>query len=82
VGKFLNWPLQDGTLLGKATKDNILKDAESYRKKAEGNKRNERFLMAVASKLARDQRVEEVFTDDELARLMTRADREGRASAG
>lgn len=68
--RFLHWPMMDGTLLGDATKTHLLKDAERYKANADGNLRNMKFLSLVAERLEDKQKVKEVFTDEELAKIM------------
>ncbi len=70
---FLDWPMSNGVRLAKADRELVSNDAEQYRKLAEGNGRNSRFLSMVLGKLKPGQVVEEVFSEEELSRLMDRA---------
>ncbi len=73
IGKFLNWPLMNGTPLKDSTKDMILHDAARYRKNARGNMRSARFLEMVAERLRDGQKVGGALTDRQLATLMDKA---------
>ncbi len=57
----LDWPLMDGTPLGKATRDQILRDADRYSALAGANARNARFLAGVARRLDGTQTAEQVW---------------------
>ena len=73
---FLDWPMMDGTKLGKADREHCLSDATRYHLNARGNLRNARFLEKVAGKLRPGQAVEDVLDDRRLAALMKKAARE------
>lgn len=72
-GSYLKWPLWDGTFLGKATRDLVLKNAERYQSQALGNFHKAQFLRRVAEGLEDGQKVSDVYTDEELATLYREA---------
>ncbi len=71
--RFLSWPMMDGSFIKDASRTHLLEDAERYRKNAEGNLRNVRFLSLVAEGLEGDQKVSEIYTSEMLERLMKKA---------
>ena len=67
---FSDWPLMDGvTRLAKATREQLLDDAERYRAMAKGNERSRRYLCAVALRLEWGQAVHEVLAEADLVQL-------------
>ncbi len=70
---FMGWPMSDGTRLGQADRDLVEKDMSTYCRLAEGNGRNAEFMKMILQKLRPGQKVGEVFSEDELVRLMERA---------
>ena len=77
------FPLNDGTLLGKATYSKILQTATLYLKRAKTYAHEGRFLMLVANvmKSHRNQVVMRVMTEAQLADLRNEADTEVRDAA-
>ena len=75
--KYLHfWTLMDGTPLGKATKEHLLRDADRFRANALGNFRSANFLVLLASDMEEGQMVEEAYSEDDVAERMRRAERE------
>lgn len=72
-GKFLNFPMMDGSKLANADKKLVLSDAERYRINARGNYVKANFLIMVATKLKDNQKVSDVYTDDQLNKLYKKA---------
>lgn len=68
-GKWLNWPMMNGTLLKNATKEHLLQDIQKYRNMYVGHYQNMRFLEEVANKLKDGQTVGEVLTDKQLTKI-------------
>lgn len=67
---FSDWPLMDGTTrLAKATKEQLLDDAERYEAMALGNRRSSRFLRLITHRLEKDQQVHEALTESDLVKL-------------
>ena len=81
-GRYLNFPMMDGTKLGDADKKHLLEDANRYQKHADGNALKARFLRLVASKVREGQVVRNVMSDEQLIRLMKRATLEEPAKMG
>lgn len=75
-GKFFNWPLMDGTKLGEARKEHLLRDAARFQINAQANAKNARFLEMIAAKLPEDKTVREVFSEEQLRVFMNKARRE------
>lgn len=67
---FLYWPMMSGKLLQDATKEEVLSDSMRYRKNAEGNARNARFMALVGEGLRDGATVGERYTEKQLAKLM------------
>ncbi len=72
---YYNWPLMDGTPIGDATRDLLLRDSERFQRNAEGNARNANFLRMVADKVRDGQTVKEALSEDQLEKLMEKAKR-------
>ena len=67
---FGDWLLRDGeTRLAKATREQLLNDAERYEAMATGNRRSSCFLRLIADRLERDQPVHEVLAEPDLIRF-------------
>ncbi len=78
---FYSRPLMDGTILGSATRDLLIRDAERYEGQALGCTREAKFLRLVATRVTEEgQKVEEVWTEKELEVLFKKAQgRRGRS---
>lgn len=72
----LHWPLTDGTILEKASREKLMQDANQYLHNSQGNLRNWRFEVLVANKLKEGQLVGEVLSEKQLQTLFKQADRE------
>jgi hypothetical protein len=73
MGKFYAWPMMDGRALAMATREDVLLDAERYKRNAFGNLKNAKFLEAVAAKMKERQAVKEVWSEEQLQALMDKA---------
>lgn len=73
--RYLDWPMMDGSRLGDATKEHLLKDSSHYQVQSEANARHARFLTLVATKVRGSQRVRDRLDDQALADLMGQAER-------
>jgi len=78
AGKFLGWPMSNRKVLGEATLVEVREEAEMYEANAMGNARNGRFMRLLerrmlALKVKEGEPVKKLLTDDQLARLMAKA---------
>lgn len=73
---FFSWPMMNGSRLADATKELLETDAARYQANAEGNARNASFLRAVAAKVGEGQKVKDVFSEEQLTKLMEKAKRQ------
>ena len=69
LGKFLNWPLRDGSSLGKANRDKVESMARFHRGQGNGHYRQAYFYEMVGEKLNKNTLVEDVYSDAELEKL-------------
>ena len=69
-GKYFNWPLMDGTRLGKANKEKLIKDIQKRKSLTMGHLKKIEFMSKICDRLQGEQIVEEVFNEEELTRLM------------
>jgi hypothetical protein len=70
---FLERPLMDGTLLGKATLEQVESDRNRYEAYAAGNAREARFLDLVAKRLKKGQKVSDVWDEKKLKKAYARS---------
>lgn len=67
---FSDWPMMDGlTRLCKASREQLLEDADRYHRLTLGNARSERFLRSIAIRLQEYEVVHNVLAEDQLRLL-------------
>ena len=67
------WRLIGGLRLADATREDLLVCSNEYQNRIDGNKRNQAFVEAVASKLQAGRKVSECLTESQLRRLMEKS---------
>lgn len=75
VGEFYSWPLMDGSLLGDADREKVVKNADRMAAEVATKGRNANFLRLVATGLVEGQTVRQRYKEKELAALMEEAKR-------
>jgi hypothetical protein len=79
AGKFLLWPMMDGTPLGDADREHLLSDARRYLGNTKGNLREALFLLSLAERVGK-KRVRQVFNDKTLGDAMRKASEDAKAT--